>query len=66
MTREQKTTQRRQGCESESITMPDPRDVSVSKLLSHMVCVLVDRPEFVVIKMYAAKEEELRHRCPHG
>jgi len=36
--------------------MPDPRDVSVSKLLSKIVCALVDRPEFVVIKMHAAEE----------
>jgi hypothetical protein len=36
--------------------MADPRDVSVSKLLSKIVCALVDRPEFVVIKMHAAEE----------
>jgi len=36
--------------------MPDPRDVSVSKLLFRMVCELVDRPEFVVIKTHAADE----------
>ena len=36
--------------------MADPRDVSVSKLLSKIVCALVDRPEFVVIKTHAAEE----------
>jgi hypothetical protein len=36
--------------------MPDPRDVSVSKLLSNIVCAMVDRPEFVVIKTHAAEE----------
>ena len=36
--------------------MPDPRDVSVSKLLAKIVCALVDRPEFVVIKTHAAEE----------
>ena len=36
--------------------MADPRDVSVSKLLSKIVCALVDRPEFVVIKTQAAEE----------
>ena len=30
--------------------MPDPRDVSVDKLLFKIVVALVDRPEFVVIK----------------
>ena len=30
--------------------MPDPRDVSVHTLLCKIVCALVDRPEFVVIK----------------
>jgi predicted RNA-binding protein YlqC (UPF0109 family) len=34
----------------------DQRDVSASKLLSNIVCALVDRPEFVVIKMHAAEE----------
>ena len=36
--------------------MPDPRDVSVSKLLSKIVSSLVDRPEFVVIKTHVAEE----------
>ena len=36
--------------------MPDPRDVSISKLLSNIVCTMVDRPEFVVIKTQAAEE----------
>ncbi|MDP9051505.1 MAG: KH domain-containing protein [Acidobacteriota bacterium] len=36
--------------------MPDPRDVSVSKLLSKTVCAMVDRPEFVVINAHAAEE----------
>jgi uncharacterized protein len=36
--------------------LPDPRDVSVSKLLSKIICAMVDRPEFVVIKMHAAEE----------
>ena len=36
--------------------MADPRDVSVSKLLSKTICALVDRPEFVVIKTHAAEE----------
>jgi predicted RNA-binding protein YlqC (UPF0109 family) len=36
--------------------MADPRDVSVSKLLSKIVCVLVDLPEFVVIKTRAEEE----------
>jgi predicted RNA-binding protein YlqC (UPF0109 family) len=36
--------------------MPDPRDVSVSKLLSKIVCALVDRPEFVSIKTHVADE----------
>lgn len=36
--------------------MPDPRDVSTSKLLTTIVCAMVDRPEFVVIKMHAAEE----------
>jgi len=36
--------------------MADPRDVSVSKLLSKMVCALVDQPEFVVIKTHIAEE----------
>ncbi|MDP9049202.1 MAG: KH domain-containing protein [Acidobacteriota bacterium] len=35
--------------------MPDPRDVSVSKLLAKMVCAMVDLPEFVVIKSHAAE-----------
>ena len=30
--------------------MPDPRDVSVDKLLFKIVVALVDRPEFVVIQ----------------
>jgi predicted RNA-binding protein YlqC (UPF0109 family) len=33
--------------------MPDPRDASISQLLSKMVCVFADRPEFVVITMHA-------------
>lgn len=36
--------------------MSDPRDISVSQLLSRIVCALVDRPEFVVIKTHAAEE----------
>jgi hypothetical protein len=36
--------------------MADPRDVSVSKLLSKIVCALVDRPEFVVIKTHPTEE----------
>ena len=36
--------------------MADPRDVSVSKLLSKIVCAMVDRPEFVVIKTHVAEE----------
>jgi predicted RNA-binding protein YlqC (UPF0109 family) len=36
--------------------MPDPRDVSISKLLSKIVCTMVDRPEFVVIKTHVAEE----------
>jgi predicted RNA-binding protein YlqC (UPF0109 family) len=36
--------------------MPDPRDVSVSMLLSKIVRALVGRPEFVVIKTHAAEE----------
>ena len=36
--------------------MPDPRDVSVSKLLSKIVCAMVDRPEFVVINTHTAEE----------
>jgi hypothetical protein len=41
--------------------MPDPRDVSVSKLLAKMVCAMVDRPEFVVIKSHAAAHEYEPH-----
>ena len=37
------------------LPMPDPRDVSTSKLLSNIVCAMVDRPAFVVIKMHAAE-----------
>jgi uncharacterized protein len=36
--------------------MTDPRDISVSKLLSKMICALVDRPEFVVIKTQATED----------
>jgi len=36
--------------------MADPRDVSVSELLSKIVRVMVDRPEFVVIKTRAEEE----------
>lgn len=36
--------------------MADPRDIAVSKLLSKIVCAMVDRPEFVVIKTHAAEE----------
>jgi uncharacterized protein len=35
--------------------MADPRDTSISKLLSKIVCAMVDRPEFVVIKSHAAE-----------
>jgi uncharacterized protein len=35
--------------------MTDPRDVSVSKPLSKVVCAMVDRPEFVVINSHAAE-----------
>jgi uncharacterized protein len=33
--------------------LPDPRDVSVYKLLSKIACELVDQPEFITIKMRA-------------
>jgi len=36
--------------------MADPRDASASKLLSKIVCAMVDRPEFVVINAHAAEE----------
>ena len=36
--------------------MPDPRDVSVYKLLFEMVSVLVDRPESVIIKTQATED----------
>jgi hypothetical protein len=36
--------------------LPDPRDVSVYKLLSKIVSVLVDRPEFVVIKTQVTED----------
>jgi len=36
--------------------LPDPRDVSVYKLLVKIVDVLVDRPEFVVIKTQATED----------
>lgn len=36
--------------------MPDPRDVSASKLLHKIVCEMVDQPEFVVIKTHVAED----------
>ncbi len=36
--------------------MADPRDVLVSELLSKIVCAMVDRPEFVVIKTHVTEE----------
>ena len=36
--------------------MPDPRDISVYKLLFKMVTALVDRPEFVVIKTQVTED----------
>jgi len=41
---------------NESQFMSDPKDVSVSKLLSKIVCALVDRPEWVVIKTHVTEE----------
>jgi hypothetical protein len=35
--------------------MPDPRDVSASKLLSKIVCAMVDQPELAVIKTHTAE-----------
>ena len=36
--------------------MPDPRDVSVYKLLFKIVAALVDRPEFVVIQTQVTED----------
>jgi hypothetical protein len=36
--------------------MHDPKDMFVSGLLAKIVCSLVDRPEFVVIKAHASEE----------
>jgi predicted RNA-binding protein YlqC (UPF0109 family) len=36
--------------------LPDPRDVSVHKLLLKIVGVLVDRPEFVVIQTQVTED----------
>jgi predicted RNA-binding protein YlqC (UPF0109 family) len=36
--------------------LPDPRDVSVYKLLFKIVAALVDRPEFVVIKTQVTED----------
>ena len=36
--------------------MPDPRDVSVDKLLFKIVVALVDRPEFVVIQTQVTED----------
>ena len=36
--------------------LPDPRDVSVHKLLVKIVAALVDRPEFVVIKTQVTED----------
>jgi uncharacterized protein len=36
--------------------MADPRDALICKLLHKIVCALVDRPEFVVVKTHAEEE----------
>jgi predicted RNA-binding protein YlqC (UPF0109 family) len=36
--------------------MADPQDGAICKLLHKIVCALVDRPEFVVIKTHAEEE----------
>ena len=36
--------------------MPEPRDVSVHKLLFKIACVLVDRPEYVVIQTQVTED----------
>jgi predicted RNA-binding protein YlqC (UPF0109 family) len=36
--------------------LPDPRDVTICKLLHKIVCALVDRPEFVVIKTHMTED----------
>jgi hypothetical protein len=36
--------------------LPDPRDVSISKLLYKIVCAMVDQPEFVVIRTHVTED----------
>ncbi len=36
--------------------MPDPRDVSASKLLYKIVCEMADQPQYVVIKTRVAED----------
>jgi predicted RNA-binding protein YlqC (UPF0109 family) len=45
--------------------LPDPRDVSVYKLLIKIVGVLVDRPEFVVIKTQVTEDGATFTVHPH-
>jgi hypothetical protein len=53
--------------------MPDPRDVSVSKLLYKIVCEMVDQSQFVVIKTHVTEDgagfaidvHKGRHRQDH-